>query len=289
MKFQSRAKSSLGKNRLCAAVITLSFLVGAPSALAATITLDYSLSGGATFYTASGTAAATVNYTVLGAPHSQLMTGSASGATSWNIAGDMQVTVDDTGNLVSQPNLHATRRAGVINLDFPVLDLGGLWTFSLDGTVTSADGTMDIQGESAVLINDTDWSVGQLYYLPYVLGSTVVIRILSHDLPNPQLLLLENGTGQSSATLATTALTSTSASFLNFTDTPGCQLTGILGNCLASVDSIVYDFSGVSLAITTLPATGYSSTLLPTIVPIPMSVWLLGSGLLGLIGMARRR
>lgn len=72
---------------------------------------------------------------------------------------------------------------------------------------------------------------------------------------------------------------------------PGCQHTGLLGNCLVGVTSVFYDLRDVVFTATSLTATGVSSTLLPggTVIPAPGAFWLLGSGLGGLAGLAQRR
>jgi hypothetical protein len=293
MRLQPRNKTGLGRKKLFATLIAFSSILAVPVVQAATVGVNYSLSGGAIFYTASGTASATVTFSVYDIPYTQVVTGTASGATSWNIAGNMGVMVDDAGSITTDPSLQATRRAGTINLNFPVLSLGGLTFIDLSGSVASHDSSMNLVSETGIPLNNTDWLVEQYYGLANGLSASyegIPIPLVSVPLwPGaPQLLSLTNEPGQSSAVLSAPT-GSGSASFLNTTINPGCKLTGILGNCIASVDSIVYDFSGVNFAVTSLDATGSSTTLLPTIVPIPATAWLLGSGLAGLIGVARRK
>ncbi|OHA84218.1 MAG: hypothetical protein A2937_01760 [Candidatus Yonathbacteria bacterium RIFCSPLOWO2_01_FULL_47_33b] len=49
-----------------------------------------------------------------------------------------------------------------------------------------------------------------------------------------------------------------------------------------------YNWSGVMKVLTPTPSGSGQEFLTPTVVPVPASVWLLGSGLLGLVGVSRR-
>ncbi|MHB8710600.1 MAG: VPLPA-CTERM sorting domain-containing protein [Minisyncoccota bacterium] len=50
-----------------------------------------------------------------------------------------------------------------------------------------------------------------------------------------------------------------------------------------------YDWSGTMRVVTPNPLTASQEYLIPAAVPVPSAAWLFGSGLLGLIGVARRR
>lgn len=265
-------------------------LTGMPAAHADTVDIDYSLSGGAAFYTASGTAAARITYTVVGfGTHTQLVTGSASGAISWDYSGDLSVQVDDSGTVRTTPtSLNATQRAGSVAFNFPLVDLAG-FNLDLDGTVYSADSPMQLELEDGYQLNDTDWSISQNYSLPTGLNGVIAGQTIPyHRLPLfPMLLNLSNDAGFSSASLAPPQGSSVSLGFLNDGFQHDCF--EFLGACIVNIDRIDFDFSGVYLTASSLPATGTSQTVLPTIVPLPASVWLMLSGLAGLVVAARYR
>ena len=62
---------------------------------------------------------------------------------------------------------------------------------------------------------------------------------------------------------------------------------GITGLNWATIDG---DSDGIpGTAMTAGPFTGFSPYFNTTVVPIPAAAWLFGSGLLGLVGVARRR
>lgn len=50
----------------------------------------------------------------------------------------------------------------------------------------------------------------------------------------------------------------------------------------------IFDFTGVMEVLTPDPLSASQEYLVPSAVPIPTAVWLFGSGLLGLVGVARR-
>lgn len=291
MRLRQLKKKGSSRQNLFAALITVLSVLGVPTAHAATVNIDYSLSGGAAFYTATGTVTASVNYTVLGITRSQSITGYVSGATSWNIAGNMSVAVDNTGSISTISDLTASRRAGQVDINYPLLDLGGLGSFNLDSTIASRNNGMVLGAEAGTLLNDTDWFVTQDYLLPSGISVSLTqagVTSNEHMPLFPQLLSLINGPGLSSASLISPT-GSLSLGFVNGAITPGCQYWGALGNCLASVNSVAFDFSNAFLTTSALAATGTSTTLLPTVVPIPAAAWLFGSGLIGLIGVARRK
>ena len=292
-----RSKSlfpSSQKSLLLAACIAVTAFFTASRSNAAIIDIDYNLTGGAAFYTATGTASARVKFDVYGVNFDRLVTGSASGATSWNFGGSLTASINDgSGSVSTTQNMTATRRAGAINFDFPLLDLGGLYNLSIDGTAASASSVMNETFEDANLLNNTDWLLSQNYELPagatYSIAGLLTIPKL-HQMPLfPTLLLLMNESGYSSASMSSPVGSSVSASFLNDTLNPGCVLTGQLGNCIVNVHSIQLDFSGVYLTTSSLVATGTSSTMLPAVVPVPAAAWLFGSGLVALMGFPKRR
>jgi len=62
---------------------------------------------------------------------------------------------------------------------------------------------------------------------------------------------------------------------------------GITGSTWATIDG---DSDGIpGTAMTAGPFTGFSPYFSVTAVPVPAAAWLFGSGLLGLVGVARRR
>lgn len=77
----------------------------------------------------------------------------------------------------------------------------------------------------------------------------------------------------------------------------------VLGNGMDIVDAIAalptYNITGVHSAFTDVPLNGYAGTYDPanqlvyvnniSAIPVPAAVWLFGSGLIGLIGVARRK
>jgi hypothetical protein len=268
-------------------LILLSICLGASAANAASTQIDYDMSGGALFITASGTVAARVNYYVGSFAGSTTAFGTASGATSWNISGNIGVSVDPSSGVSTAPVMLATRRAGTINVNFPLFDLGGLISLDIDASVLSNDSIMFLDLENATAVNSTDWSIDQDYR--FTTGQKIVAlgtsSVSSVSLV-PMVLELFNTADQSLAELVIRP-GDVPSSFFNGTLSPGCQLTGVLGNCLAGITSIEYDLSSVTLTPTAATATGASATLLP--VPVPAAIWLLTGGLGSLVGFARRR
>ena len=77
----------------------------------------------------------------------------------------------------------------------------------------------------------------------------------------------------------------------------------VLGNGMDIVDAIsalpTYNITGVHSAFTDVPLNGYAGTYDPvnqliyvnniSAVPVPAAIWLFGSGLIGLVGVARRK
>jgi hypothetical protein len=270
--------------------LTLMIAFFSVSANSATTHINYDMSGGAVFLTASGTASVTVYGSIGGVLFTRVVTGTASGATSWNIAGSLDVVVDDIGTITTTSDLSAQRRAGAIDINLPLFNLGGLVDVNLDASLKSTDSTMNLTDESGALVNSTDWLIDQIYELnPGLIFSTSATgRLISiNSVPLPQTLKLSNQASQSSAVLNTPSGV-TSGSFLSGYYNSGCQVEGLF-TCLATIESVHYDLSGVYLTSTSLNATDFSSTLLPTVVPVPTAIWLFGSGLLGLVGMARRK
>lgn len=254
---------------------------------AATLSVDYDLSGGALFVTASGQATAWVSYYVGALENTIAISGTASGATSWNFGGPIEVDVEDASSVSTTPALAATRRAGTIVINFPIFNLGGLIDINVDASLLSNDSNMVLTSESGTKVNDTDWIIDQEYDL--TTGGKLVALGTSEVLAFPGIpatLDLSSDTTNSMAILTIDPGT-LSAGFFNGEFNPGCQVTGVLGNCLAGISSIVYDLSDVSLVPTSSDATGTGATLLP--IPVPASFWLLLGGLASLTRFARRR
>ena len=77
----------------------------------------------------------------------------------------------------------------------------------------------------------------------------------------------------------------------------------VTGNGMDIIDAIAslprYDISGIHSALTDVPLNGYNGTFDPasqyvyvnsvTAVPVPASIWLFCSGLIGLVGISRRK
>ena len=65
---------------------------------------------------------------------------------------------------------------------------------------------------------------------------------------------------------------------------------GLAGGCTFNdVVSIVREDGRYSPTVLNIRADGRSSVAVPAAVPVPAAVWLFGSGLLGLVGVARRK
>ncbi|MEA2093731.1 MAG: VPLPA-CTERM sorting domain-containing protein [Pseudomonadota bacterium] len=64
--------------------------------------------------------------------------------------------------------------------------------------------------------------------------------------------------------------------FYGFTDTSNSYTSVVFGNTAAGTDSFGFDDMVIG-------------DLGQVVVPVPAAVWLFGSGLLGLVGMARRK
>lgn len=118
--------------------------------------------------------------------------------------------MDDAVTITTTSNLSVTHRAGALDINFPLVDLGGLLSFDLDGTVYSADSVMNLTYEDGHLLNDTDWEVIQDYALPTGLNGVIAGKTIPyHNLPMfPLLLSLTNDAGFSTASLSS-AQTST--------------------------------------------------------------------------------
>lgn len=68
------------------------------------------------------------------------------------------------------------------------------------------------------------------------------------------------------------------------------SVTGLFTGITLLMDNPEYDaLLNVSGTISATPLQQYSLILTPSAVPVPAAVWLFGSGLLGLVGVARRR
>lgn len=271
-------------------ILTLS---SAPYVHAATTQINYSMSDSAVFVAASGTAAVTINYTVLGVTLTQLITGTASGATSWNITGGIGVTITDAEALSTQPNLAASRRAGTIHINFPLFDLGGFASVDFDTTVKSRDSSMALDGEAPSKVNSTDWAVGQDYsaheglVIDTNLGFNLSSPIVSNA-PFPMLLSLSNqGGGGSLAEFVSLSLSSSGTSLEPDGEGVGCYNL-LFQRCLARINSVNFDFSGVRLDYTVAGGSSSSSTPLPSAVPIPAAAFMFAPALLGFMGLRRR-
>jgi len=78
----------------------------------------------------------------------------------------------------------------------------------------------------------------------------------------------------------------------DYTPKPGekCIQTGVLGNCLLKILNVTTEYSAGNFSFSSAEATGFSTTAIPvSVVPVPAAAWLFGSGLIGLIGVARRK
>jgi len=68
-----------------------------------------------------------------------------------------------------------------------------------------------------------------------------------------------------------------------------CYSAGDFGSYTGNYDGVNFVFTGVKNPNFSTGANGFFYTIVATPVPIQTSIWLFGSGLLGLIGVARRK
>jgi hypothetical protein len=174
------------------------------------------------------------------------------------------------------------------------------WSASIPGTATPAPGPGQLSGSLGVF-NVT--AVGDTFLLPSDGSLTAVASGFADGFPNgiypftrthsqgaPELQFLSIGTSPSD--FSVNFIDNNTGLLSPFPN--ACVVDGLAGNCFVGLfdentSGIDKAFASLgidgSLADTNLAAIEYSFT----VVPIPPAVWLFGSGLLGLVGIARRK
>jgi len=218
-------------------------------------------------------------------------TGVASGATSWNLAGG-QLDLSFDGS--ASPSLDSVggrlvleRRAGTILIDFPLLQIASLDPVSIDLTVASADDAMTnpVIGTSAV---DAAGATSLIVFeTPEALAARV--ELLPLDALRVPLATVASLVASNTSTGSRAAVALVEADFHGagpasplVTFDEAC-VKEVLGVCVASL-GVSFDFSGMTLSMTTLDAIGTSPLSIPTPrpVPLPPALWLLAAAVGGL-------
>jgi len=272
------------------ALLVSLLLLQFPHAHAAIVDVEYSLRGGAAFLTASGTVSANIRGSILGIPYNFTRTGAVSGATSWNIDGDLELSIDEGETSPSIDSvgkeLRLTRRAGTIFVDFPLIQIGSLNPISIDLSVASNGSSARITSTANLFVS-ADGAGGMLRY-----EAPTGFRIdgpLFGPIPVPVIYgAFFAATNELEGSNAVVVPIESSFNEPHIMATEHC-LDGIIGTCVATV-AVTYDFSGMVFTLTAEAASGTSATLLPLPQPIPLpaTVWLLGPAIGG-VGMMRKK
>lgn len=264
-------------------------------ASAATTSIHYDFSGAQLFVSASGSGSVKVNYKVAGISGSTTLHGTASGTTSWNIDGTLDVALGDDGSFSSTPYFQATRGGGSLTIDFPVLNLGSYVGLNFDMALSSRNSSLALLDETGGVSPGGDWLAYQAYEMQNGMAlSFAGAGTSTVGVPLGTSLDLTNQGGQSIAQLGIISAADSSAVLDDYATALnsliGCHYRDPwFGACLAEITSISWNYSNVSLGTSSLGATDTSPILLPNPVPLPAGFWLMGSGLLGLVGLRFRQ
>ena len=182
---------------------------------------------------------------------------------------------------------------------FTMYDPGGATVGTPDATVTGSIGGGSWSVASSTLFFSYNW----VAHNGTTFGpGTYTIDALNNGTPNP-LYVFEVGPGQVGGhVLFDWAAPSTATSCgLASCDIDVIQVWDISGNTYTSGDPVAWRKAGNGSTTTLGPDglrgtpmidgafNGFNANFDFTVVPVPAAVWLFGSGLLGLVGVARRK